>query len=681
LLKGNPNDESLPCDYKPSMSLNIEILSKAADQARGLCMDAVEASQSGHLGLPLGCAEIGAVLFGHALRYNPDQPRWINRDIFVLSAGHGSMFLYAWLHISGYDLPMSEIKRFRQLHSKTPGHPEFGETPGVECTTGPLGQGVGNAVGMSVATNMAAARFNTGEHRIFDQHVVCLCGDGDLQEGVASEACALAGVWGLDNLIFIYDSNAVTLDAPAKLTQCEDTGQRMKAYGFDVQEIEGQDMRQFLDAFDVAKRRDNGKPQFIIAHTLIGKGIPEVAGTYKAHGEAGAKFVDAARKALGLPDEHYFVSKDVNDYFAQHKKMLLAEYDRWEKTYDAWRAKNPDKAKLLDDGLARKVPADLLSKIPQFPKDAKLATRKAGGEVLQPIAQAMPLLMSGSADLYGSTMNYIKDGGDFSRDDFAGRNVRFGIREHGMCAILNGISYHGLFRASGATFTVFTDYCRGAIRLSALSKLPNTYIFTHDSIGVGEDGPTHQPVETVSSVRLIPNIDVIRPADPEETAGAFVAAMQRTDGPTFLALTRQAVPMLNDIDVNLRREGVLRGGYIAKKESGNLNLIILSCGSELPHALSAAKELGAGVRVVSMPCFERFNRQPQAYREEILPNECRKRVAIEAGVTEIWYEYVGLDGKVVGLHDFGMSAPGPEVMKERGIDAQHVIEAARELGC
>jgi len=589
------------------------------------------------------------------------------------------MFLYAWLHMSGYDLPMSEIKRFRQLHSKTPGHPEFGETPGVECTTGPLGQGIGNAVGMSVATNMAAARFNTAEHKIFDQHVVCLCGDGDMQEGVASEACALAGVWGLDNLIYIYDSNGVTLDAPAKLTQCEDTAERMKAYGFDVQEIEGQDMRQFLDAFNVAKRRDNGKPQFIIAHTLIGKGIPEVAGTYKAHGEAGAKFVDASRKALGLPDEHYFVSQDVYDYFAQHKKTLLAEYDRWEKTYDAWRTKNPDKAKLLDDGLARKVPSDLMSKIPDFPNDAKLATRKAGGEVLQPIAQAMPLLMSGSADLYGSTMNYIKDGGDFNRDNFAGRNVRFGIREHGMCAILNGVSYHGLFRASGATFLVFTDYCRGAIRLSALAKLPNVYIFTHDSIGVGEDGPTHEPVETVSSVRLMPNIDVIRPADPEETAGAFVAAMQRTDGPTLLALTRQAVPILNEIGANLRREGVLRGGYIAKKESGKLDLIILSCGSELQHALAAAKELGGNVRVVSMPCFERFNRQSQAYREEVLPNECRKRVAIEAGVTEIWYEYVGLDGKVVGLHDFGMSAPGAEVMKERGIDAQHVIEAAKSL--
>ncbi len=665
--------------YRTMMSLNIEILSKAATQARGLCMDAVQASQSGHLGLPLGCAEMGAVLYGYALKYNPDQPRWINRDYFVLSAGHGSMFLYAWLHMSGYDLPMSEIKRFRQLHSKTPGHPEFGETPGVECTTGPLGQGVGNSVGIAVAMKMAAARFNTGEHRIFDQHVICLAGDGCMQEGVASEASAFAGHFGLDNLILIYDSNAVTLDAAAKETQSEDTGARFKAYGFDVQEIDGQDMQQFLDALEVAKERDNGKPQFIIAHTLIGKGIPEVEGTYKAHGEAGAKFVDAARKALGLPAEHYFVSQDVYAYFAEHKKKLLADYDRWEETYSAWRKKDPDKAKILDDGLERKIPADLFAKIPDFPKDAKLATRKAGGEVLQPIAQAMPLLMSGSADLYGSTMNYIKDGGDFNRDNPGGRNIRFGIREHGMCAILNGISYHGLFRASGATFLVFTDYCRAAIRLAALSKLPNIYIFTHDSIGVGEDGPTHEPVETVSSVRLMPNIDVIRPADPEETAGAFVAAVQRTDGPTFLALTRQNVPILNDIDPKLRREGVLRGGYIAKKEKDELDLIILSCGSELQHALAAAKELGDGVRVVSMPCFERFNRQPAEYREEILPNLCRRRVAIEAGVTEIWYQYVGLDGKVVGLHEFGLSAPGPEVMKERGIDAQHVIDAAKSL--
>ncbi len=661
------------------MSLNIEALSRAATEARGLCMDAVQASQSGHLGLPLGCAEMGAVLYGHALKHNPEKPRWIGRDYFVLSAGHGSMFLYAWLHLSGYDLQMSEIKRFRQLHSKTPGHPEFLETPGVECTTGPLGQGVGNAVGISVAMKMAAARFNTSEHRIFDQHCVCLAGDGCLQEGVSAEASAFAAHFGLDNLILIYDSNAVTLDAPAKMTQSEDTAARFKAYGFDVQEINGHDMQAFLDALDSAKENDNGKPKFIVAHTLIGKGIPEVEGTFKAHGEAGAKFVDAARKGLGLPDEHYFVSKETYDYFAGHKEKLLADYERWEKTYNDWRKKNGEQATLLEAAIDRKVDVDLLSKIPEFPKDAKLATRKAGSEALQPVAQAMPLLISGSADLHGSTLNYIKDGGDFTRETPKGRNIHFGIREHGMCAILNGISYHGIFRASGATFLVFTDYCRASIRLAALSKLPNIYIFTHDSIGVGEDGPTHEPVETVSSVRIMPQIDVIRPADPEETAGAFAAAAQRIDGPTLLALTRQVVPILNEVDVKLRREGVARGGYIAKKEKGKLELIIMSCGSELQHAFAAAKELGDGVRVVSMPCFERFNRESEKYREEVLPKSCRKRVAIEAGITEIWYQYVGLDGKVVGLHQFGLSAPGAEVMKERGIDAKHVVEAARSL--
>jgi len=661
------------------MQMNFEALSRAATEARGLCMDAVQASQSGHLGLPLGCAEIGAVLYGYALRHNPEKPRWIGRDYFVLSAGHGSMFLYAWLHMSGYDLPMSEIKRFRQLHSRTPGHPEFGETPGVECTTGPLGQGVGNAVGIAIACKMAAARFNTADHRIFDQHVICLAGDGCMQEGVASEASAFAGHFGLDNLILIYDSNTVTLDAPATATQSEDTGARFRAYGFDVQEVNEEDMQAFLDALNNAKENNNGRPKFIISHSLIGKGIPEVAGTYKAHGEAGAKFVDAGRKGLGLPEEHYFVSNETYAYFAEHKKKLLADYERWEKTYNEWRQKNPELAQMLDNGIERKVPGDLLSKIPEFPKDAKLATRKAGSEALQPIAQAMPLLMSGSADLHGSTLNYIKGGEDFTRDNPKGRNIRFGIREHGMCAILNGISYHGLFRASGATFTVFTDYCRASIRLAALAKLPNTYIFTHDSIGVGEDGPTHEPVETISSVRVMPNIDVIRPADPEETAGAFVAAMERTDGPTLIALTRQVVPILNDVDLHARREGVRRGGYIAKHESGPLELIILSCGSELQHALTAAKELGGGTRVVSMPCMERFNREAEEYREEVLPTNCRKRVAIEAGVPEIWYQYVGLDGKVIGLHRFGLSAPGAEVMKEFGIDAQHVIDAARSL--
>ena len=661
------------------MRLNLEILSRAANEARGLAMDAVQASKSGHLGLPLGCAEMGAVLYGYALQHNPDKPRWIGRDYLILSAGHGSMFLYAWLHLSGYALSIDDIKQFRQLHSKTPGHPEFFETPGVECTTGPLGQGVGNAVGVAMAAKMAAARFNTAEHKIFDQHVICIAGDGCLQEGVSAEASAFAGHFGLDNLILIYDSNDITLDAMASVTQSEDTGKRFEAYGFDVQKIDGHNMQQFLDALNTAKTRDNGKPQMIIAHTIAGKGIPEIAGTAKAHGEAGAKFVDAARKNLGLPSEHYFVSQEVRDYFAEHKKRLLARYDRWEKSYQEWRTKNAEQAHLLDNAIDKKVPGDLLEKIPPFASDAKLATRKAGSAVLQPLAQAMPILISGSADLHGSTMNYIEGAGDFTRDNPQGRNIHFGIREHGMCAIMNGLSYHGVFRASGATFLVFADYCRAAIRLAALSKLPNIYIFTHDSIGVGEDGPTHEPVETVSALRVLPQLDVIRPADPEETAGAFVAAAEHIDGPTLLALTRQTVPMLNEIDAKLRREGVARGGYIAKRETGKLDLIILSCGSELQHALAAAKQLGENVRVVSMPCFERFERQSESYREEVLPNSCRRRVAIEAGVPDTWYRYVGLDGKVVGLHRFGLSAPGDQVMKEFGIDAAHVVAAAKSL--
>ncbi len=661
------------------MDLNVEILSRAANEARGLAMDAVQTSQSGHLGLPLGCAEMGAVLYGSVLKQNPDQPRWIGRDYFVLSAGHGSMMLYAWLNISGYDVSIDDIKAFRQLHSKTPGHPEFFETPGVECTTGPLGQGVGNAVGLAVASKMAAAHYNTDEHRIFDQHIFCLAGDGCLQEGVSAEASAFAGHFGLDNLILIYDSNAITLDAMATATQSEDTGKRYAAYGFDVQEIAGNDMQAFLDAVNIAKERDNGKPQFIIAHTLAGKGIPEVAGTAKAHGEAGAKFVEAARKGLGLPDERFFVSHETREYFAGHKKQLLDGFSRWEKTWRAWQKANPEKARELDDAIDKKVPADLLASVPAFPVEAKLATRKAGGDALQVIAKAMPMLMSGSADLHGSTLNYIVDGGDFTAENSLGRNIHFGIREHGMCAIMNGIAYHGVFRASGATFLVFSDYCRASIRLAALAKLPNIYIFTHDSIGVGEDGPTHEPVETVSGLRVIPQLDVIRPADPEETAAAFAAAAQKIDGPTLLALTRQAVPMLNEIDVQTRRAGVYKGGYIAKRESDTLELILLSCGSELQHALAAAKELGTGTRVVSMPCFERFERQDESYREEVLPKSCRKRVAIEAGVPDTWYRYVGLDGRVIGLHRFGLSAPGPLVMKEFGITAENVVKVARSL--
>ena len=661
------------------MALDTEILARAATEARGLAMDAVQAANSGHLGLPLGDAEIGAVLFGHALRYYPDDPRWLNRDRFVLSAGHGSMFLYSWLHLAGYPISLDEIRRFRQLHSITPGHPEFRETPGIECTTGPLGQGVGNAVGLAVSGKMAEAHFNTADHTIFDHKIVCLAGDGCLQEGVSAEAAAFAAHYKLDNLILIYDSNLVTLDAMAEMSQSENTAERFAAYGFDVQEVDGQNMEAFLEVYEKARSAKSGRPQFIVAHTLVGKGIPEVAGTNKAHGEAGVKFVDADRKALGLPDEKFYVSKEVRNYFAQHRQQLKTPYDAWQETFAAWRKANPELAGLLDRGVSHEIPKDLLDKVPVFDPESKIATRKAGSEALQPLADALPLLIGGSADLYGSTLNYIKSDKDFNAQNRAGRNIRFGIREHGMCAILNGIAYDGIFRPSGATFLVFADYCRASIRLAALAKLPVIYIFTHDSVGVGEDGPTHEPIETVSALRLIPNLDVIRPGDPEETAGAFVGALERTEGPTLLALTRQNLPTISQVPAEVRRNGVLKGAYVLVREAAPLEAIIIATGSEVQHAVAAAKQLGAGIRVVSAPSFERFDRQDAAYREEVLPSSCRKRVGIEAGATGLWYKYVGLDGKPIGIDRFGLSAPGGSVMKELGITAEHVVETVKSL--
>jgi transketolase len=679
------------------MSLPKDILAKASTIARGLAMDAVHASQSGHLGLPLGCAEIGAVLYGHALSHCPRHPEWLNRDRFVLSAGHGSMFLYAWLHLSGYrEMTLDEVKRFRQLNSATPGHPEFphGAPNGIETTSGPLGQGIANAVGMAVAAKMAEAHFNTPEDPIFDHHIVCLAGDGCMQEGVAMEAVSFAGHQKLDNLILIYDSNAVTLDAMAKETQSEDAAKRFEAIGFDVETVDGHEMEAFVAAFERAKKAGSGKPQLIIAKTLIGKGIPEVAGTQKAHGEAGAKFIPSARKALGLPDETFYVSAEVRTYFAEHAKGLDAAYDAWVRRFDTWKTKNPKLAEQLaaSRAFAQTLPsgtaktpdtAALLAAVPAFPSDSKIATRKAGQDVLQPLAAKVPLLTGGSADLYGSTLNYIGDlktgNDDFNAGHRSGRNIRFGIREHGMCSILNGIAAHGIFRASGATFLVFADYCRAAIRLAALSHLPVIYVFTHDSVGVGEDGPTHEPVETIPGLRVIPNLDVIRPADPEETAGAFAAALERTEGPTLLALTRQAVPLLTGIPVETRRQGVLKGGYVAKKETAALDLILMSAGSELQHALKASEALGPGTRVVSMPCFARFDRQPAAYKDEVLPRACRRRVSVEATVTRTWAAYVGIDGASVGIDRFGLSAPGVQVMTELGITSEHVVEVAKGL--
>jgi transketolase len=658
---------------------NREALSQAATEARGLAIDGVHACSSGHLGLPLGAADIGAVLYGHALRYNPEAPKWLNRDRFILSAGHGSMFLYGWLHLAGYDLSLDEVKNFRQLHSKTPGHPEFDETDGVEATTGPLGQGIANAVGYALSAKMAAAKYNTAEHTLFDQHIFALAGDGCLQEGVAAEAIAFAGHNRLDNLVLIYDSNDVTLDAMADLTQSYDACARFEAFGWNAVKVDGHDLEAIAEAIANAKANDNGKPTLIEAKTTIGKGIPEVEGTAAGHGEGGAKFAESARAGLGLPEETFFVSEGTKSFFADRKATLQAEYSKWEATYTNWKAANIELASELENSVAGTTPENLLELIPEFDADYKNATRAAGGEVIQAVSKAIPNLITGSADLFGSTKNYIKDAGDFGKDNFAGKNVWYGIREHAMGAICNGIAYDGLFLATGATFAVFADYLRPSIRLAGLANLQVGYILTHDSVGVGEDGPTHQPVETVSGLRVIPNLDVIRPGDPEETAGAFAAFVERKDGPTALFLTRQGVATLNEISAKTRREGVLKGGYVAKEEKGDLTTILIATGSELQHAMDAAEKLGNGVRVVSMPCMERFDRQSNDYKESVLPAACTKRVAIEAGVSDPWWKYVGTAGAVIGIDRFGISAPGATVMSELGITPENLVEVANNL--
>jgi len=664
------------------MSLNNTTdLSRAATESRGLSMDAVAACHSGHLGLPLGSAEIGAVLYGNFLKHNPAEPLWINRDRFVLSAGHGSMFLYSWLHLAGFDLPIEEVKAFRKLHSKTPGHPEFGETVGVEATTGPLGQGTGNIVGMAVAAKMAAAHFNTPEHTIFNHFIVGLAGDGCLQEGISHEAASFAGRFGLDNIIMLYDSNDVTLDAMASKTQNEDTFKRYEAANWEVFMVkQGNELAHIAEALDQARASKSGKPKLIICKTVIAKGIAEVEGTAKGHGEAGVKFIDAARKLIGLPEEKFFVSPETKKFFAARKVTQAAEYAQWQKTFAAWSAAHPAKADLIKKAQAgdHGDVASLLAAIPEFGKNA-LATRVSGETCINAVAKASPLVLSGSADLHGSTKNYIKDVGDFDIATPAGRNLYFGIREHAMGAIVNGIAYHGIFKGSGATFLTFSDYLRPAIRIAALAKLQAFYIFTHDSVGVGEDGPTHQPVETVSALRCIPNLDVMRPADAEETAAAFAHAVARRDGPVALILSRQNVPSLDSIPVSTRRQGTLKGAYIARKETAALTHILIGTGSELQLALAAAEELGAGVRVVSMPSMEAFARQSKSYQEEVLPSSCAKRVSIEAGVTLSWGRYVGLTGKALGTDRFGLSAPGDIALKECGMTKEAVVAAAKAL--
>lgn len=661
-----------------SENVNIAALYQAANESRGLAMDAVATCKSGHLGLPLGSADMGAGLFGHLLSYWPENPRWLNRDRFVLSAGHGSMFLYSWLHLAGYKISLEDLKKFRALHSITPGHPESAETPGVECTTGPLGQGVGNAVGMACAAKITADKYNTATHTVFDHSIVCLCGDGDLQEGVALEALTFAARHALDNLILIYDSNDVTLDSMASKTQNDNVQAKFHALGFEVHLINGHDIGHFIETFNSVKQSKSNKPKLIIAKTIIGKGIGEVEGSSKAHGENGVPFIESARAKLGLPEERFFVSEETRNFFKEHRKKLKKRYDKWQTVFRMWQTSNPGLAKELDYSINQQKSAEeLMQYIPIYTSDKTIATRAAGGTVLNSLAKMLPYIISGSADLHGSTKNYIDDKkGDFDVHNLQGRNIYFGIREHGMGAIVNGFGYYGLFRPSGATFLTFSDYMRASIRVAAIAKLPIFHIFTHDSVGVGEDGPTHQPVEHVSSLRLIPNLHVVRPGDPEETAAAFAHAATRTDGPVALILSRQNLPILTAVSSQIKRLGTLKGGYIFKEEKKKLEAIIIATGSELHLAFEAAKEFDDNVRIVSMPSVELFEAQTALYQNSVLPITCKKRIVIEAGVSGLWHKYAK---HVIGINSFGLSAPGDQVMKEFGISAEHLVEKVKSI--
>jgi transketolase len=651
---------------------------------RFLAADAVQQAKSGHPGLPMGAAPMAYVLWTRFLRHHPGAPTWPDRDRFVLSAGHGSMLLYALLHLTGYDLPLDEIKRFRQWGSKTPGHPEFGLTPGVEATTGPLGQGLANAVGMAIAERHLGARFNRPGHTVVDHHTYVLCSDGDLMEGVAAEASSLAGHLGLGKLIVLYDDNQVSLAGRAALSFSEDVPRRFEGLGWHTQAVpDGND----LDAIDKALRdaqAEAERPSLIAVRTVIGYGAPKKAGTHEAHGEPlGDAELRGAKQALGWPLEPAFF---LPEPALRHFRTALASGARieadWRARYDAWRRAFPDLATQWDHGQARALTPGWDQDLPQFPADTPQATRDASGAVLAAVSPRLPHLMGGDADLAPSTKTFVKTAGSFLRATPEGRHLHFGVREHAMGSIANGITYHGGLLVFCSTFFVFSDYMRPAVRLAALSELPVVYVWTHDSIGVGEDGPTHEPVEHLASLRAMPNLVVIRPGDAAETVVAWQVALARRHGPTALVLSRQKLPVL-DRTVHAPADGLRQGAYVlADAPGGAPDLVLIGTGSEVSLVVAAqaalAKE-GVRARVVSMPSWELFQAAPPEYRAAVLPPGVARRLAVESGATFGWERWVGPEGAVVGLDRFGASAPGDVVMRELGFTVERVVARARAL--
>ncbi|MCH7814087.1 MAG: transketolase [Planctomycetes bacterium] len=651
---------------------------------RTLSIDAVQQANSGHPGAPMGMAPLGYVLFDRFLRHNPCDPRWPNRDRFVLSMGHASMLLYSLLHLSGYDLSLDDIKTFRQLHSPCAGHPEFGLVPGVETTTGPLGQGLGNSVGMAIAGKWLAEHFNRPGFDLFDYRVFAFCSDGDLMEGVAAEAASLGGHLGLSNLIWLYDNNGITIDGSTALVFTEDVGRRFEAYRWYVQHLpDANDLaaagRAIQSAIDEPDR-----PSLIVVNSHIGYGSPNKQDTAAAHGAPlGVDEVRAAKQAYGWnPEHHFHVPDEVTDSFRARALARGQQIQtQWNDLFDSYAREHPQLADRWRLMQARRLPDDWACDIPTFESDAKgMATRKAGGAVLSALAKNIPWLFGGSADLAASNNTLVGDKSVFARDDRGGRNLYFGLREHAMGAVASGLSLGGL-RPYTATFLVFSDYMRPSIRLAAIMHQPVVYVFTHDSLGLGEDGPTHQPIEHLAALRAIPRLEVLRPADANETAVAWRHALETTDRPVALVLTRQSVPTL-DRSLLGSAEGLLRGAYVLSDCDGLAELILIGTGSEVQLCLGAADELaaaGTAVRVVSMPCQEIFDRQDEAYRQSVLPPHVRGRVSVEAGVSMGWQRYVGPDGAVIACDEFGTSAPGGDVMIEHGFTVDAVVAASRTV--
>jgi transketolase len=667
------------------MALAPEALDVVAiNTIRTLSMDAVQKANSGHPGAPMGMAPMAFTLWTRFLRHAPTMPDWPNRDRFVLSAGHASMLLYSLLHLTGYDLSLEDIESFRQWGSRTPGHPERGLTAGVEATTGPLGQGVANAVGMAIAERRLAHEFNRPDHDIIDHWTYAICSDGDMQEGIASEAASLAGHLQLRKLVMLYDDNGIQLDGPTAMAFSENVLERFVAYGWDTQRVDdGNDVAAISAA--IQRAHEDGRPSLIAVRTHIGYGSPHKQDTQKAHGSPlGEDEVRLTKEAYGWdPDRHFYIPDEALDVFRRAIPEGQALVEAWDAERERYAGDHPDLAGELRRRLAGRLPDDWDRALPSYAVGQDFATRQVSQATINALAGPLPGLFGGAADLSESNLTDIKGAGDFSTDE-PGRNLRFGVREHAMGGIANGIAYHGGFHPYCATFLTFSDYMRGSVRLAALAGLPVTYVWTHDSVGLGEDGPTHQPVEQPMALRAIPNLWYIRPGDANEAVAAWALAIERRDGPVALGLTRQKLTTLAETAA-AAREGVRRGGYVVRESSSGaaaIDLILVATGSELGLAAAARDALeadGIRTRLVSLPCFAAFERQDDAYRESILPPSARRRVTIEAGVTLGWDRYAGENGAMIGIEHFGASAPGATVLEHFGFTVEHVADIGRRV--